>query len=50
MRSTVELPDGPIEIDDARWSELTADIDHRKPLPRLAYAAAHVVMDLRLRT
>ena len=45
MRSTVELPDGPIEIDDARWSELTADIDHRKPLPRLAYAAAHVVMD-----
>ena len=45
MKIVVELPDGPLEIDDDRWRDLRGDADDDSPLPRLCYAAAHVVMD-----
>ena len=45
MRTVVELPDGPLELNDARWPESLDDSGSAAPLPRLCYAAAHVVMD-----
>ena len=44
MSRTVQTRIGPIELTDDRWSDLRRDVDHRSPLPRLCYAAAHVVM------
>jgi hypothetical protein len=45
MKIVVELPDGPLEIDDDRWRGLRGDVGTDSPLPRLCYAAAHVVLD-----
>lgn len=45
MKTVVELPDGPLEIDDDPWRTLRYGVDASSPLPRLCYAAAHVVMD-----
>ena len=45
MKTVVELPDGPLEINDDRWRDLRGGVDAGSPLPRLCYAAAHVVMD-----
>ena len=44
MSHTIQTQTGPIELTDDRWSDLRSDIDHHSPLPRLCYAAAHVVM------
>ena len=43
MKTVVELPDGPLEINDDRWRDLRGGVDAGSPLPRLCYAAAHVV-------
>lgn len=45
MKTVVELPDGPLEINDDPWRDLRGGVDAGSPLPRLCYAAAHVVMD-----
>ena len=44
MSKTVQTRIGPIQLSDDRWSDLRGDVDDRSPLPRLCYAAAHVVM------
>ena len=44
MNIDLELPDGPATIDDDPWRGLRDGIDPGSPLPRLCYAAAHVVM------
>jgi len=45
MNTVVELPDGPLKINDARWPESLDVSGSAAPLPRLCYAAAHVVMN-----
>ncbi|NCF38961.1 MAG: DUF993 family protein [Planctomycetia bacterium] len=44
MRIEVDLPQGPLAIDDDPWRALRDGVDADAPLPRLCYAAAHVVM------
>ena len=44
MRVELELPGGPLTLDDDPWREFADGIDSASPLPRLCYAAAHVVM------
>ena len=41
---------GPIELTEDRWRDLRQDVDFKSPLPRLCYAAAHVVMKSSYRT
>ena len=44
MRIELDLPGGPLTLDDDPWRELGDGVDSASPLPRLCYAAAHVVM------
>ena len=44
MSPTIETQIGPIELTDDRWSDLRSDVDSHASLPRLCYAAAHVVL------
>ncbi|MCP4836319.1 MAG: dihydrodipicolinate synthase family protein [Phycisphaera sp.] len=44
MTTGIRTPNGPIEPVDDRWSDLREGVDPGSTLPRLCYAAAHVVM------
>ena len=44
MKLELDLPGGPLTLDDDPWRELGDGVDSASPLPRLCYAAAHVVM------
>ncbi len=44
MRIELDLPGGPLTLDDDPWRTLREGTDDASPLPRLCYAAAHVVM------
>lgn len=44
MRIELDLPGGPLTLDDDPWRTLRDGTDVTSPLPRLCYAAAHVVM------
>ena len=42
--STIQTRIGPITLPEVPWTDLEGDVDPRSPLPRLCYAASHVVM------
>ncbi|MEE2972981.1 MAG: DUF993 family protein [Planctomycetota bacterium] len=44
MSPTVRLAGREIELTGHAWRDLRADVDETAPLPRLCYAATHVVM------
>lgn len=44
MSTSIDTPIGPIELDAGRFDHLRSGVDDATPLPRLCYAASHVVM------
>ncbi|MAC20029.1 MAG: dihydrodipicolinate synthase family protein [Phycisphaerae bacterium] len=44
MSDLIRTPSGTIDLVPDRWKDLRQDVDSTSPLPRLCYAAAHVVM------
>ena len=44
MNRMIQTPNGRIDLVEDRWKDLRRDVDSSSTLPRLCYAAAHVVM------
>lgn len=44
MSGKIVTPSGPFELTEDRWADLRDGVEPNSPLPRLCYAAAHVVM------